>query len=746
MARRSEIESLRSSAEEQDRDALDTRAMTLRVETVDEKTRSVDGILATESPTVVMDRERWEPISEVLRMDGCRLPDRLPLLADHDRSSALGVHGSITECRIIDGQLRGRLSFLDGDEETDRIWNRVRQGHLRDLSVGYRVSAAEPCEPGKRCTVRGTEYTAPANMRLRVATDWTPRECSVVAIGADPGAKTRAAQDLNTETRKMDPKLRALLEKLGLRKEADEAEAMKFAAEYAPKPPEPEAERKATETPPAKPAEPAPVNVDAERKAAVDAERKRVAEITRLGEGLPADVVRKAIDDGVTVADASVAFLTAMRAQRTPPAGGGGPAIHNHDPNAHLNAQTVGLALAMRSVDGERYLRLNAAYAADGPVRRDGTDYTIRRAVDTEAHKKAMSNLLEQADAFRALSLPDVCRLACQLDGLQVGFHTSPAEAFRTAVSGSALANIFTTNINAQFLTGYMDAVDTTVGWCSETDVANFLTQERDTMGKFGSLQRLAKGQKAEHLDTSDWKESYKIARYAGQFVVDEMDIINDRFGALESQSPMDMGLTARQLRPNLVYYAVLANGNLDVDGRALFEASYHKNYGTSGTAFAASTLQAAIAAMAKQRIRDRVINIRPRYLIVPQDLRFAAEIVLTSSQRIISADSGGTFNPLERLGIQIVSDDRMGVAGVTDPLTGTAQAGTAANYLLAARPGEEGAKTIEVGYLRGTGRAPQLRSFILDKGQWGIGWDIKFDIGCKPLDFRGLYFCTGGA
>jgi hypothetical protein len=58
--------------------------------------------------------------------------------------------------------------------------------------------------------------------------------------------------------------------------------------------------------------------------------------------------------------------------------------------------------------------------------------------------------------------------------------------------------------------------------------------------------------------------------------------------------------------------------------------------------------------------------------------------------------------------------------------------------------PGEEGAKTIEVGYRRGTGRAPTIRSFVLDKGQWGLGWDINFDIGAKALDYRGMYFDPG--
>ena len=36
------------------------------------------------------------------------------------------------------------------------------------------------------------------------------------------------------------------------------------------------------------------------------------------------------------------------------------------------------------------------------------------------------------------------------------------------------------------------------------------------------------------------------------------------------------------------------------------------------------------------------------------------------------------------------------------------------------------------------------MRSFVLDKGRWGIGWDVKMDVGAKALDFRALYKSDG--
>ena len=174
-------------------------------------------------------------------------------------------------------------------------------------------------------------------------------------------------------------------------------------------------------------------------------------------------------------------------------------------------------------------------------------------------------------------------------------------EVFRTAVSGSSLASIFTTNFNAAFMSGYMDYTDTTTEWTHSEDVVNFLTREVATMGKFGALEKLGRGQTANDLDINDWKESYKIARYAGKFTLDEQDIINDRFGALEQQSPMDMGLSAAQLRPGLVYSEILNNAALDADGGTLFNATAtttlggHANYGTSGTALDATPFNRSV-------------------------------------------------------------------------------------------------------------------------------------------------------
>jgi hypothetical protein len=152
--------------------------------------------------------------------------------------------------------------------------------------------------------------------------------------------------------------------------------------------------------------------------------------------------------------------------------------------------------------------------------------------------------------------------------------------------------------------------------------------------------------------------------------------------------------------------------------------------------------LQDGAIAMAIQTQNGVKLNIRLKHVIVPEDLRFTAKRILESTERRPTGDTDvaglGTANVLRGEGMTVSSDDRIGVAGVTDPRDDTVRAGTATNWFGFADP--RVAPTIEVGYLRGTNRRPVIRSYVLTQGQWGIGWDVNMDIGAKALTFQACY------
>jgi hypothetical protein len=164
--------------------------------------------------------------------------------------------------------------------------------------------------------------------------------------------------------------------------------------------------------------------------------------------------------------------------------------------------------------------------------------------------------------------------------------------------------------------------------------------------------------------------------------------------------------------------------------------------------ALGATGLKAAIQAMGKYRADDgTTLNIRPKYLIVPFALKWTAQEILTSAtQAYTTAATAATpslyypINVLAGEGLTLVVDDRIGAAGVTDPRNGTARTGLDTWWILSSG----GPRTVRKIYRRGTNRQPQLRSYMLDKGQWGMGWDINFDFGAKALDYRGLHRSAG--
>jgi hypothetical protein len=728
---------------EEPREQLTTRSLSLRADSVNEEARTVDGIISTEAPVVVYDWMRGEVIEEILLNDGAQLPDQLPLLDNHNRWSNEAVLGSainfLRESSAAFPGIAGRMQFVTDDPDVDKIWNKVRQKHIRDLSVGYSVDEKVEIAPGQTALVAGRNYTA-GKRTLRIATKWTPKEVSITPIGADKGAKLRGEP--------MNPQLRAYLESIGLRKDASDAEAQAFyrglqgeqrtqadglangqrnePVNTPPTPPAPEPTRTA---PPANPPAPPAGESDLERGARLENERVRAIQDLG-GSDVSPEIVRQAISDRWDVARASREFLNNVRSSRNPATPPAGPAVHSrsHEVDCNVRSLTAGL-LSQQGLDPTRARMTN------------GRSIASRSAFLT-------SQDADLGDRFRSMSAMDLVRECARID---TGRHFyDQDEMMRAAFSGATLSYVFSTNVYARLMAGWDLVPDTTGGWCDEEDVANFLQQEDISLTANANPDLLPRGGTANHATASDSHETYKIARFAKQIVFDEQDVIDDRLGALMRMQG-ELGEAMRRLRPNLVYSLILENPNLVADGGAVFNstavstAGGHNNLGTG--ALSDANLKLAISAMGSQRLGDDVLNIAPKYLIVPSALDWQAQGLTTAASLAkLFADSNDpiytTENLIARKRLVPVMDDRIGAAGVRDPKTKTVRTGSATNWFLTAG----GSRGLRVAYRRGTGRLPQMRSFVLDRGQWGMGWDINFDIGAAFMDYRYWYKSTGAA
>lgn len=164
---------------------LDFRAA---VSTVNEESRSVELIFSTGAAVERMDWWSGKRYIEKLSMEPSAVKlDRLnaggPLLDAHSAYSITDQIGAVEPgtAKIVKGEGRATVRFSRRDA-VESIWQDVKDGIIRSVSVGYRVHKFEE--------TAGKDGAVPT----RLATLWEPYEISLVPMPADTGAKVRRDQ------------------------------------------------------------------------------------------------------------------------------------------------------------------------------------------------------------------------------------------------------------------------------------------------------------------------------------------------------------------------------------------------------------------------------------------------------------------------------------------------------------------------------------------------------------------------
>ncbi|WP_316348487.1 phage major capsid protein [Desulfuromonas acetoxidans] len=259
--------------------------------TLDEETRSVEVVAATENPVRVYDWERREVVEEVLLMDGCTLPEnrQVVLLDTHWRGGVYSILGSCRGLTVSGKELIGRSHYSEADGGPS-AWTKTREGHLTDYSAGYEVLEAYWVPEGEKQTIQGRTFDGP----LKVTTKWRITELSACPIGADEQSKARAAhykpgdQPQKTQEREM---------------------------------PKPNENNPAPQVPAAQPEPGRSVEVDAD--SIRTAERQRAAEITSIGRQFATtpgveELCRQFVDNGQSVDACRAAVMEKMGGRANP--------------------------------------------------------------------------------------------------------------------------------------------------------------------------------------------------------------------------------------------------------------------------------------------------------------------------------------------------------------------------------------------------------------------------------------------
>jgi len=166
---------------------ITTRAAELKPSSLDENSRTVRIVAATDAPVTVRDWQRGT-IPEILEVEKFSLPEgreRVPFLDSHNRSSSRAVVGTVFDLKAAKGKITGVAEISSAAND---LFAKIREGHLTDVSVGYLVNDARYIEDGESETISGLTIQGPA----KIVTDFMIKEISAVPIGADVNSIIRS--------------------------------------------------------------------------------------------------------------------------------------------------------------------------------------------------------------------------------------------------------------------------------------------------------------------------------------------------------------------------------------------------------------------------------------------------------------------------------------------------------------------------------------------------------------------------
>lgn len=124
--------------------------------------------------------DRWFGPEILDHADGCVDLERINsigcVLFNHKRDYVIG---KIKRAWIENGRGQAEIEF-DTDEASEVIYQKVKSGTLKGVSVGYMVDSWEEVMPGKQSA--DGRFTGPCS----IARKWAPYEISIVSVPADP--------------------------------------------------------------------------------------------------------------------------------------------------------------------------------------------------------------------------------------------------------------------------------------------------------------------------------------------------------------------------------------------------------------------------------------------------------------------------------------------------------------------------------------------------------------------------------
>jgi hypothetical protein len=702
--------------------------------TYDEEAGTVRFVAATERPTKVFDWEELDLVDEVLLMDGMELPsDRVPLLDGHSRFQVSDVLGSATDFRssTVDGfKAVEPLVAFSGVSKAKNAAQLVREGHLTDMSVGYRVLETERVPKGETKTIKGSKYEGP----VRVTTKWQLKEVSLTPIGADALAKARGNTSTKTEET-MKNKLRKFLERMGLPKDATEEQARQFWVEFRKRTDLKQETRSELDTiekeegdkPSLAPEEGA--RSDPQRHAAGQQPQPTGASHQADGQYISMEQAQSMIEEAVRKNTQQLMQLEQQRADE----------IRQIASDFGLGEEFANeLVRKGTSLDEARQQILKKLRETSQPF---GAGRFQATAHDQDKFRAAAADGLcsrvgvspdkpaEGWEDFRGASIEAVARQCLERAGVSTRNMLSREQVAKAvldhahrAMSTDDFSSIFLDVQNKSLQRAYRESPRTFAPLVNVTSASDFKTIYGVALSEAPDLDLIGEHGEYKHASFSDRQESYAVKKYGKIAYLTREMIINDDLRAF-ARIPMLFGAAAARKESDIVWALITSNPTMS-DGNALFSAAHSNLEDTTANKghVNSDNLAAGRADMRKQTgPAGAILNLMPRFVMVPVTQETDTEILVRSATLPSDNKPAGVYNWSQSL--TPIAEPRLDNSS-TDA------------WYLAASPSQ--VDIIEMAFLNGRQQPYTEEETVFARD--AVGYKVRHEFGAGVMDWRGLW------
>lgn len=493
----------------------------------------------------------------------------MPVLFNHKRDEVIGKP---TRLWVENGKAYAEIQF-DDDDESKRIMQKVESGSLRGVSVGYRVSEWRIVKRGET-TADGIQGPA------WIAERWEVFEISIVSIPAD--SAVGVGRSLVIEDY-FDDGLRSENGGNAMEDNARQTQQEEQQRAAAPVPTPVPAPAQATNAP----------DIEAERAAAVAAERERSAQINNLCRqfGIEDEQRDAWLDNGISVEQVNRDVLGILARRNTPSA-------------------TVGNIQVGEDAEDKK----RAVY-------RDG--FLLRSGIN-------LANPVSGADKYRHMSMMNIAQDMLMSRGERNVMGMAPEELLKRGMTTGMLPQLFSDITKVSLAEGYQAADATYDKWAYIGSVPDFRERREIRFGVDEEPKKIPENGEFTEAILKEGKVSFKIDTYGRSYSYTRQMFINDDKYVL-TKIPYLLG-RKYPLLINRLAYTGLAGGT--------YTASV--NLGTAG-AISSTTLAEAmkLLRLRKDPITKETLRIRPKFLVVPVAHEAAAAQFLASTADPEAQNSG---------------------------------------------------------------------------------------------------------